>query len=261
MLPRIFTIYFFILYAFQFGVSQTVITENGELKNSAEVLPYLIQCEDQADRKKCTNQEISIYISKNLKYPALSRENGMEGTLLISFVVNKEGHVEQGKVLHAFDRYISKDADVLFKKMEADLNWIPGKMDNKNVSVLYNLPLHFHVLKKPIRKLTSFDEIICERGSSYNSFNIKAKKLEKIFSSTNAIETLWFYDLQQIEFISLDIQILTKGETLNIESINYISKETLNKILAIKKGSTINFTIKEQKNEGVRVIEKTVFIN
>jgi len=58
--------YFLLLFTFQFGVSQTVITDNGELKNPAEVYPYLIQCEDQVERNKCSGQELSKFISKKI---------------------------------------------------------------------------------------------------------------------------------------------------------------------------------------------------
>jgi len=253
--------YFLLIFTFQFGVSQTVITDNGELKNPAEVYPYLIQCEDQVERNKCSGQELSKFISKNLRYPALSRENGKEGTLLISFVVNREGYFEQGKVLHAFDKYIREDSEALFEKMESNLKWTPAKVGDKNVSVLYTLPSHFHVLKKPIRKLSSFDEIICERGSSYKSFNVKAKKMQKIFSVADTIEDYWFYDLQQIEFISMDIQLMTKGETIKIEGVKNISEDTLNKLLGAKKGTTIKFVIKEKKDDKVRTVEKNLFVD
>ena len=54
--------------------------------------------------------ELLKYIAKNLKYPIIAQENGIQGKVILRFVVNAKGYVEDIKVLRSLDPYCDKEA-------------------------------------------------------------------------------------------------------------------------------------------------------
>ena len=67
--------------------------------------------------------ELLKYIAKNLKYPVIAQENGIQGKVILRFVVNAQGHVENVKVLRSLDPYCDKEAIRVVKSLP---QWIPG---------------------------------------------------------------------------------------------------------------------------------------
>lgn len=86
--------------------------------------------------------EVMKYIAKNLCYPKIAKENGIQGRVIVRFIVSASGKVENVKVLRSLDPYCDKEAIRLVKSMP---NWIPGKEDGKAVSVYYTLPIVFRL--------------------------------------------------------------------------------------------------------------------
>jgi protein TonB len=80
------------------------------------------------------------FIYKNVKYPAIARENGIEGTTVIRFVVSKTGEVEQAEILKDLAGGCGKEALRIVKKMP---KWKPGRQGGRNVAVYFNLPIRF----------------------------------------------------------------------------------------------------------------------
>ena len=80
------------------------------------------------------------YLSENIKYPAMARENGIEGTVHIAFVIGKDGSVTGAKVLRGIGGGCNEEALRVVKSMP---KWIPAKQKNKPVKVKYTLPVKF----------------------------------------------------------------------------------------------------------------------
>ena len=80
------------------------------------------------------------YITKNLQYPVIAQENGIQGKVILRFVVNAQGHVENVKVLRSLDPYCDKEAIRVVKSLP---QWIPGKQNGRNVPVYYTCPIVF----------------------------------------------------------------------------------------------------------------------
>ena len=87
-------------------------------------------------------QELVKYISKNLRYPTIAQENGIQGRVILRFVVSASGKVEDVQVLHSLDPYCDKEAVRVVQSMP---QWIPGKQDGRNVPVYYTLPVVFRL--------------------------------------------------------------------------------------------------------------------
>lgn len=106
-------------------------------------MPHFPGCEsisDPAERKTCSDTKILQYIQKNLKYPSIARENGVQGTAVLSFVVEKDGSIKETKIVRDPGAGCGDEALRVIKSMPS---WIPGKQRNKNVRVQFNLPVRF----------------------------------------------------------------------------------------------------------------------
>jgi protein TonB len=80
------------------------------------------------------------YLSKNLKYPAVAQENGIQGKVIVRFVVSKTGDVGNVEVLKGIDPSCDKEAIRVVKMLP---KFIPGKQNGNNVPVYYMLPVTF----------------------------------------------------------------------------------------------------------------------
>lgn len=84
--------------------------------------------------------EFSKYIAQNLKYPQNAIDNGVTGRVILSFVVNKQGKIENISI------YNSAHPDLDRAAMKAVINsprWTPGKQRGKAVNVRYFFPAFF----------------------------------------------------------------------------------------------------------------------
>ena len=84
--------------------------------------------------------ELMKYLSKNIRYPGMARENGISGKVILTFVVNKEGKVTDVKVLRGIGGGCDEEAMRVVSSMPP---WKPGKQNGLPVLVQYNLPVNF----------------------------------------------------------------------------------------------------------------------
>ena len=81
------------------------------------------------------------YLSENVKYPEEAKKNGIEGRVLVQFVVDKDGSIGKVKVLRSGgDKSLDNEAIRVIRSMP---NWKPGTVRGKNVRVKYKLPVNF----------------------------------------------------------------------------------------------------------------------
>ncbi|MEN9918946.1 MAG: hypothetical protein RL662_1382 [Bacteroidota bacterium] len=86
--------------------------------------------------------ELMRFIGTNLKYPTIAAENGIEGRVVIRFVVSSDGTVQDIQVVRPLDSSCDREAVRVVKSMP---KWIPGKQNGRNVPVYYNLPILFRL--------------------------------------------------------------------------------------------------------------------
>lgn len=85
-------------------------------------------------------KQLLNFISQNLKYPVIAQENGIQGRVILRFVVSNIGKVSDVVVLRSLDPSCDKEA-VRVIKLLAD--WIPGEQNGEKVSVYYTLPIFY----------------------------------------------------------------------------------------------------------------------
>ncbi len=80
------------------------------------------------------------YLQNNIKYPPMARENGIEGIVYVTFVVDRDGKVKDAKILRGRGAGMDEEALRVIRAMP---DWKPGKQNGRNVAVQYNLPVNF----------------------------------------------------------------------------------------------------------------------
>ena len=85
------------------------------------------------------------YLTDSVKYPELAKKHGVQGRVVIGFIVEKDGSLTDVKVLRHVD--IALDAEAL-RVVKGMPKWIPGCQDEQLVRVRYNVPVSFRL--KPI---------------------------------------------------------------------------------------------------------------
>jgi periplasmic protein TonB len=88
-------------------------------------------------------KELLEYLAKNIKYPEIALKNGISGTVVIQFIVNKSGQIIDPIVLRGIGGGCEDEAIRVIKKMPS---WTPGKQKGKPVSVRFTLPVRFSIL-------------------------------------------------------------------------------------------------------------------
>ena len=85
---------------------------------------------------------VSKWIAKNVKYPVLAMENGIQGKVFIQFVIERDGSITDVKVVRGVDASLDKEAVRVVQSMP---KWKPGKQRGKPVRVAYTLPINFQL--------------------------------------------------------------------------------------------------------------------
>ncbi len=82
------------------------------------------------------------YLTDSVKYPELAKKHGVQGRVVIGFIVEKDGSLTDIKVLRSVD--ITLDAEAL-RVVKGMPKWIPGCHDGQLVRVEYNVPVSFRL--------------------------------------------------------------------------------------------------------------------
>ena len=82
------------------------------------------------------------WLSNNVKYPVVAQENGVQGRVVVSFVVERDGSITDVKVVRGVDPSLDKEASRVVRAMP---RWTPGKQNGSAVRVKYNVPVAFRL--------------------------------------------------------------------------------------------------------------------
>jgi periplasmic protein TonB len=83
---------------------------------------------------------LMAYLQKNLHYPAMAREEGIEGKVFVKFIVNAKGEIENAMIVKSLAGGCDKEA---LRVINAMPKWKPGKQNGQAVKVFYMLPISF----------------------------------------------------------------------------------------------------------------------
>ena len=137
------------------NVEETTIQASDETDKAVEVKYVPVEVEEEEVEEQQIFQvveempefpggmaECMKWLSKNMKYPTISQENGVQGRVIVQFVVNRDGSIVDAVVASGVDPYLDKEALRVVGLMP---KWKPGKQRGKEVRVKYTLPVMFRL--------------------------------------------------------------------------------------------------------------------
>ncbi len=86
--------------------------------------------------------DLNEYLSKNIKYPNSARRKGIEGRVIVKFVVRATGEIDSVRIAKGIDEKCDAEALRVVRNMTA---WKPGKQNGKAVDVYFTLPINFRL--------------------------------------------------------------------------------------------------------------------
>lgn len=88
------------------------------------------------------NGALMSYLASNIKYPVVAQENGVQGRVSVSFVVERDGSISDVRVARSVDPSLDREAQRVVKSMP---RWKPGKQNGSAVRVKYTVPVVFRL--------------------------------------------------------------------------------------------------------------------
>ena len=85
---------------------------------------------------------LQAFLSSNTKYPVVAQENGVQGRVIVSFVVERDGSITDVKVVRSVDPSLDREATRVVRSMP---RWSPGKQNGSAVRVKYTVPVVFRL--------------------------------------------------------------------------------------------------------------------
>ena len=85
---------------------------------------------------------VLAYMARMVKYPVRAQEKGIQGKVIVSFVIDKAGRVTDPQVVRSVDQDLDREA---LRVVKALPDWIPGKQRGVAVDVFYTLPIEFRL--------------------------------------------------------------------------------------------------------------------
>ena len=80
------------------------------------------------------------YLRVNIRYPAAAQKAGIEGRVIVSFIVEPNGSVSNVEIVRSVDTDLDQEALRVVRQMP---KWKPGKQDGSTVRVKFHLPIKF----------------------------------------------------------------------------------------------------------------------
>ena len=120
-----------------------VLTENMQIvEEKVEEDRTVFEVVEQMPSFPGGDAALMSFLSKNIHYPAIAEENGIQGRVVATFVVERDGSITDVKVVKSIDPSLDKEAVRVLKSMP---KWIPGKQNGSPVRVKYTVPVTFRL--------------------------------------------------------------------------------------------------------------------
>lgn len=123
------------------SISSADVTVNEEEPGKKTVY----QIVEQMPQYPGGQEALMEYLKQNIIYPKVAMENGIQGRVIVSFVIGADGSISDIKVLRSLSPETDAEAIRVIKNMP---KWIPGKQSGKAVAVSYILPITFRLNEK-----------------------------------------------------------------------------------------------------------------
>lgn len=124
------------------AIRNDIAVNTNESEEKKEVANKVFDVVEQMPSFPGGNEALMKFLQENVKYPVVAQENGVQGRVVVSFVVERDGSITDVKVVRSVDPSLDKEATRVVKSMP---RWIPGKQNGAAVRVKYNVPVSFRL--------------------------------------------------------------------------------------------------------------------
>jgi TonB family protein len=167
------------------------------------------------------------YLNKNIRYPAQARESGVQGRVIIGFIVEEDGSLSQVHVMRGVEEDLDKEAQRVIAKSP---NWTPGLQNGKPVRVAYSVPISFTL------EVSNPSPVNTEESSSTQKASLKTVTIvsktdtnKKVMLDLNTIKgkPLYILDGKEVD----NVKVMNPND---IESISVLKDKTATAIYGEK---------------------------
>lgn len=95
---------------------------------------------EKCNTKTEGQNELSKWISNNIRYPEVAHKNKIQGKVYVRFVITKSGDIDQVSLARGVSPELNKEALRVVNELP---EWKPGSQRGKNVNVWYTVPVYF----------------------------------------------------------------------------------------------------------------------
>ena len=155
MLPAVALSVIFASACKQDAIEETNLQDNAETVNPKDIVYIEMEPEETLDDVFMVVEEMPEfpggtmalleYLRSNIKYPKECRDNNIQGRVLVSFIVGKDGKITNPEIVQGVDPALDAEA---MKVVAAMPEWKPGTQKGEKVRVRYTIPINFRLDKE-----------------------------------------------------------------------------------------------------------------
>lgn len=123
-------------------LDQEIASFDDELVIEEEVTEPFLQVE-QMPSFPGGDEALLRYLAENVKYPRMAREAKVQGLVIVRFVVDSDGFIQNAQVIRGIGAGCDEEALRVVEKMP---KWQPGFQNGRAVPVMYNMPIRFRLI-------------------------------------------------------------------------------------------------------------------
>jgi len=237
-LNKVIWILFIIMIAFP-AYAQLVVVED------AEIMPRFSGCEDEQltlqQQSECSNRKLIEFIRSEVNYPKAAKQQKIEGTVIVDFVVDIAGNTTEINVINEIGGGCGEEAIRVVEAMPA---WNPGLIANEPVNVTLRLPFKFKIPKggSDIGQQSDFKIY-------WGELNQKQVSKEELLKAV-LVNSIYVRDLygKSYEIDELKIKVGKSGKQKVYTSTGEIDEKMKKKLLKLKPGTafTVETTVQQE---------------
>lgn len=134
----------------QFNLPIRFMLEGGVIEKKAEASKEVFKVVEQMPAYPEGQLALLEFLAKNINYPKVAKDNGVEGMVVVQYVIEKDGSISNAKVVKGIGAGCDEEA---LRVVNAMPNWTPGKQRGQAVAVQFNLPIRFKLEDKKTNAL------------------------------------------------------------------------------------------------------------
>ncbi len=221
--------------------------------------PIIKDCLDQENPTECTNWGISNFLTRHFKYPAIARENGLEGTILLRVTIGKTGIVDTVKILHLPGEVFRKSTEKIVERLYTNFEWKPAvdTATGQPVKTEITVPIYATLSTKGLPKLRDLEFLVCQRQYKFDRFVAKPKQVSKMLTKNELDpQDFWLYQLTSRELIGIQIEF----SDLLLQYYPETNSRLKEKLMNLEKGDIIDIHFLEALNDVPQYVSKRILI-